>query len=95
MAVKYWCFPVTAQLVLRKDSRQWITFHSLRHIHTSWLALSGESLLVIREALGHKDFTMTKRYAHLGADTRKQAASRLEQAFNKGKENNVIQLNEK
>ncbi|MCX5811100.1 MAG: site-specific integrase [Proteobacteria bacterium] len=76
------------------DRRQWISFHSLRHTHASWLALSGESLLVIREALGHKDFTMTKRYAHLGADTRKQAATRLEQAFNKGKESNVVHLNE-
>jgi integrase len=60
------------------DRRQLVIFHSLRHTHASWLALNGESLLVIREALGHKDLQMVKRYAHLGADTRKQAALRLE-----------------
>lgn len=65
------------------DRRQLVTFHTLRHTHASWLALSGESLLVIREALGHKDLQMVKRYAHLGADSRKQAARRLEDAFNK------------
>ena len=32
------------------DRRQLVTFHTLRHTHASWLALSGESLLVIREA---------------------------------------------
>lgn len=73
------------------DRRQLVTFHTLRHTHASWLALSGESLLVIREALGHKDFQMVKRYAHLGADSRKQAARRLEDAFNK-KQKNVVKM---
>lgn len=71
------------------DRRQLVTFHTLRHTHASWLALSGESLLVIREALGHKDLQMVKRYAHLGADSRKQAAHRLEDAFNKVQKNLV------
>lgn len=65
------------------DRRQLVTFHTLRHTHASWLAQGGESLLVIREALGHKDLQMVKRYAHLGADSRKQAAHRLEATFNK------------
>lgn len=69
------------------DRRQLVTFHTLRHTHASWLALSGESLLVIREALGHKDLQMVKRYAHLGADSRKQAARRLEDAFSKESRN--------
>lgn len=67
------------------DPRQWITFHSLRHTFASWLALQGESLLTIRELLGHKSFEMTKRYAHLIPDEKKKAAARLEQAFMKGR----------
>lgn len=75
------------------DRRMKVCFHTLRHTHASWLALSGESLLTIREALGHKDLQMVKRYAHLGADTRKQAAQRLEDGFNKaGKDDVVVPL---
>lgn len=73
------------------DRRQRVTFHTLRHTHASWLAIHGESLLVIREALGHKDLQMVKRYAHLGADSRKKAANRLEDAFLK-ENKNVVKL---
>jgi integrase len=65
-----------------KDTRQRITFHSLRHTFGSWLALQGESLLTIRELLGHKSFTMTQRYAHLIPDERKRATLALEKTFN-------------
>ena len=36
------------------DPRQAITFHSLRHTFASWLALQGETLLTIRDLLGHR-----------------------------------------
>jgi integrase len=74
------------------DRRQLVIFHSLRHTHASWLALNGESLLVIREALGHKDLQMVKRYAHLSSDARRQAALRLEQTFTESTQKNVIDL---
>jgi integrase len=48
-----------------KDPRQKITFHSLRHTFASWLALQGETILTIKELLGHKTIQMTLRYAHL------------------------------
>ena len=64
-----------------KDRRQMITFHSLRHTFASWLALQGESLVTIRELMGHKSFEMTKRYAHLSPDYKKTATLNLEREF--------------
>lgn len=40
-------------------------FHDLRHSAASYLAMSGSSLAVIAETLGHKTLAMVKRYAHL------------------------------
>jgi integrase len=64
-----------------KDRRQRLTFHSLRHTFGSWLALQGESLVTIRELLGHKSFAMTQRYSHLIPDEKKRATLQLERAF--------------
>lgn len=66
-----------------EDSRQRVSFHTLRHTFASWLALQGESLLTIRELLGHKTLEMVKRYAHLVPDEKKKATARLERAFNR------------
>ncbi len=77
------------------DRRQFVTFHTLRHTHASWLAIKGESLFVIQEALGHKDLQMVKRYAHLTSDARRQAALRLEAGFTRGKEEKIIDLSTK
>lgn len=68
-----------------EDARQRVTFHTLRHTHASWLALQGESLLVIKEALGHKDLKMTQRYSHLSDQARRKAADKLEKQFEKVK----------
>lgn len=73
------------------DPRQRITFHSLRHTYASWLALQGESLLTIRELMGHKSFEMTKRYAHLMPDEKRKASLRLEQSFMNGKQLEEVQ----
>jgi integrase len=40
-------------------------FHDLRHSAASYLAMNGESPLVIAAVLGHKTLQMVKRYAHL------------------------------
>ena len=40
-------------------------FHDLRHSCASYLAQSGASLLEIADLLGHKQISVTKRYAHL------------------------------
>jgi integrase len=67
------------------DPRQRVTFHSLRHTFASWLALQGESLMTIRELLGHKSFAMTQRYSHLIPDEKKRATMNLEKLFNQKK----------
>jgi site-specific recombinase XerD len=41
------------------------TIHSLRHTFASLLLQRGASLADIQHALGHKNLTMTMRYAHL------------------------------
>ena len=64
------------------DRRQAVTFHTLRHTFASWLAIQGESLITIRDMLGHKTTAMTERYSHLIPDHKRKAAERLEEAFN-------------
>jgi integrase len=53
-----------------------LRLHDLRHSFASVPAASGESLLVVRSLLGHKNVATTERYAHLGDDPVKRAADR-------------------
>ena len=53
-----------------------LRLHDLRHSYASFSAVDGESLLVIRSLLGHKNIATTERYAHLGDDPVKAAAER-------------------
>lgn len=64
-----------------KDTRQKLTFHSLRHTFASWLALNGTPILTIKELMGHATLAMTERYSHLMPDTKKEAVNQLEQYF--------------
>ena len=66
------------------DRRQAVTFHTLRHTFASWLAIQGESIITLKDMLGHKSTAMTERYSHLIPDHKRRAAARLEEAFNGG-----------
>jgi integrase len=60
-----------------KDRRERVFFHTLRHTFASWLALQGETLLTIKELLGHKSLVMTERYSHLIPDHKRRATLAL------------------
>jgi integrase len=73
------------------DDREMVTFHSLRHTFASWLAMQGESLITIRDLLGHKTTAMTERYSHLIPDHKRRAAELLEDNFTNG--NKIAKIN--
>ncbi|HDM75588.1 MAG TPA: site-specific integrase [Deltaproteobacteria bacterium] len=65
------------------DTRQRVTFHTLRHTFASWLAIEGTPILTIKELLGHQTLAMTERYSHLIPDTKKEAISIIEKKMKK------------
>lgn len=55
------------------DSSQRVVFHTLRHTFCSWLAIKGVPLYTIGELVGHSTVQMTKRYAKLSPDSKRDA----------------------
>ena len=72
------------------DRRQMVTFHTLRHTFASWLAIQGESIITLKEMLGHKSTVMTERYSHLSPDHKRRAAEQLEKSFNDKKRQKIL-----
>jgi len=60
-----------------KDTQNKIIAHSLRHTHTSWLAMNGLDISQIKEQLGHKTLEMTLRYSHLVPNKRHEITKTL------------------
>lgn len=53
------------ETAIRRAEIKDFKFHDLRHSAASELAMGGASLAEIAEILGHKSFSMVKRYSHL------------------------------
>ena len=60
-----------------RNSNQKVVFHTLRHTFCSWLAMKGVPLYTISELVGHKSLEMTKRYAKLSPDYKRDALKHL------------------
>jgi integrase len=52
-------------------------FHDLRHTCASYLAQNGASLLEIADVMGHRQLSMTKRYAHLTIKSKASLVNRV------------------
>jgi len=53
-------------------------FHDLRHTCASWLVMLGRNLKEVQEIIGHRQFSMALRYAHLSPDRLRDAVAALD-----------------
>lgn len=70
-----------------------ISFHSLRHVFASHLAMSGVALYELQKLMGHHSIQMTERYSHLIPEALDGLTEVL--AMPVGKSKNVIDLNDR
>ncbi len=59
-------------------------FHDLRHTFCSNLLLSGADLKDVKEMIGHKDLSMTDRYAHLTLTHKRKQQNQLAKYYTDG-----------
>jgi integrase len=69
---RFWFEPVLKAAKVRN-----FTWHCLRHTFASRLVMIGESLRTVQDLMGHKQISMTVRYAHLTPRHQLAAVERL------------------
>ena len=72
-----YCFTKPWKKALEDAQINDFRFHDLRHSCASYLAQSGASLLEIADVLGHKQISVTKRYAHLCIEHKSNLINRV------------------
>ena len=72
-----YCFTNPWKKALEDAEIKDFRFHDLRHSCATYLAQSGASLLEIADVLGHKQISVTKRYAHLCIEHKSSLINRV------------------
>ncbi|MFO1445459.1 site-specific integrase [Bacillus sp. Bva_UNVM-123] len=61
-----------------------ITFHDLRHTHSTLLLINGENPKLVQQRLGHEDVEITLRiYSHILPSMQRDAVDKLERELKK------------
>ena len=66
---------------VRKSGITDFRFHDLRHTFASNLVMEGVDIMTVKELMGHKDLTMTLRYAHLAPNHKTRAINILDRVM--------------
>jgi integrase len=61
----------------KKDSKNRVVIHTLRHTFASHLAIQGTPIFTIQKLLNHRDIKMTMRYAKLSPDSGRDSVASL------------------
>ncbi|RPI19225.1 MAG: site-specific integrase [Ignavibacteriae bacterium] len=72
---------IRLQKICKMSSLRKITWHVFRHTFASHLAAKKNSIVAIKELLGHSDIRITMRYAHVNLSVLQSAIATLEPSF--------------